>query len=177
MHPTPEATEVVAVVDDTEGADSDDNASTDDSTAKTESVSDNMSKMSSEDRKAKMEEMVVEVLSKMMPAKPDITRAVRAGRATWCCGRALRSSKGRPGGFNASFQPGNIAEFWSHSWHGNRWSKIVTAMYLNNGLIAPLIATICAMIAAHLFVAGVHGILRRAIQPKGGTVSSGVLLG
>ncbi|CAE7351637.1 unnamed protein product [Symbiodinium sp. KB8] len=151
MHPTLEVAEGLPVPDATESADYDDG----ETYANTESVSDNMSKMSSEDRNRKMEEMVVEILSNMMPAKPDIIRAARAGRATFCCGRALRSSRGKRGDFRTSFQTVKIAEFWSHSWHGSRWSKIVTAIYLNNGLIAPLIATICAMIAASLFVAGV----------------------
>ena len=151
MHPTLEVAEGLPVPDATDGADYDDT----ETYANTESASDNMSKMGSEDRNSKMEEMVVEVLSKMMPAKPYIIRAARGGRATFCCGRALRSSRGKLGDFRTSFQTVKIAEFWSHSWHGSRWSKIVTAIYLNNGLIAPLIATICAMIAASLFAAGV----------------------
>eukprot|EP00439_Symbiodinium_sp_Y106_P024145 s339_g2.t4 len=157
MDPPLGAAEVVAVTDDTEGAGSDEDARAEESSAKTESVSDkmSMSSMSSEDRSKKLEDMVLEVLSKMMPTRPEIIRAVRAGRATFCCGRALRSSRGRTAGFHASFQTGKIDEFWSHSWHGSRWSKIVTLTYLHNGLIAPLIATVCATIAASLFVAGV----------------------
>ncbi|CAE6971644.1 ebh [Symbiodinium sp. CCMP2592] len=155
MDPTSGAVEVVAATDDTEGAGSDDNAGDDERYAKAESVSDNIPKMSA-DRHTDMEEMIVGVLSRMKPVRPDIVRAVRAGRVTFCCGRALRSSRRRrPGGFQTSFQTGKIDEFWSHSWHGSRWSKIVTVTYLNNGLIAPLIASVCAMISASLFVAGV----------------------
>ena len=100
----------------------------------------------------RMEEMMVEVLCDMKPRAPDIIRAVPAGRALRCCGRAFRRKS--PMLFRGSFPTDKIHEFWSHSWHGNSQIKVVTALFLNNGKIAPLIATAIALIAVILYTAG-----------------------
>ncbi|CAE7606462.1 unnamed protein product [Symbiodinium natans] len=102
----------------------------------------------------RMEEMMVEVLCDMKPLAPDIIRAVPAGRALRCCGRAFRR-KAAPRAFHGSVPTDKIKEFWSHSWHGNSHIKVVTALFLNNGKVAPLIATAIALIAVILYAAGI----------------------
>ena len=104
-------------------------------------------------REHALEETLAQVLVSLRPVRPDIIRAVRAGSALKCCGRAFR--KRTRGSFRLSFPTVQIDEFWSHSWHGNTRNKIVTAAFLCNGRAAPLIATLCAIVAAALFVAGI----------------------
>ena len=41
-----------------------------------------------------------------------------------------------------SYQTSSIDQFWSHSWHGSKYSKILTALYLNNGMLAVLVSTL-----------------------------------
>ena len=52
------------------------------------------------------EEMMTEVLATMRPVQPGIIRAVHAGRALWCCGRAFRQKP--PRSFHASFPTSQI---------------------------------------------------------------------
>ena len=54
-----------------------------------------------------------------------------------------------------SFPTERIDQFWSHSWHGSGWRKVATAIYLNNGRMAALIATLGSMIVATLVAYGV----------------------
>ena len=54
-----------------------------------------------------------------------------------------------------SFPTERIDQFWSHSWHGSVWRKVATAIYLNNGRMAALIATLGSMIVATLVAYGV----------------------
>ena len=54
-----------------------------------------------------LEEAVAEVLCALRPLRPDMIRAVRAGRTLKCCGRAFR--KRSPRSFRMSFQTGTTS--------------------------------------------------------------------
>ena len=88
----------------------------------------------------------------MAPERPDIIQCVWASQALACFGRAFRSagSKGRE-----SFPTDHIQEFWSHSWHGNKWHKVLTAIYLCNGMMAAAVASLGALLL-WTFVAWSH---------------------
>jgi len=98
------------------------------------------------------EEHIAEIVSRMAPERPDIIQCVWASQALACFGRAFRSagSKGRE-----SFPTDHIQEFWSHSWHGNKWHKVLTAIYLCNGMMAAAVASLGALLL-WTFVAWSH---------------------
>eukprot|EP00439_Symbiodinium_sp_Y106_P070182 s344_g12.t1 len=43
-----------------------------------------------------------------------------------------------PNSFRHSFMVSHIDEFWSHSWHGQAWQKVVLLNILQNGFPAML---------------------------------------
>ncbi|CAE7508979.1 ANK1, partial [Symbiodinium necroappetens] len=89
---------------------------------------------------AAFEEHIAGIVSSMDPAQPDIIQCVRASQALGCFGRAFRPA-GR-GKSRRSFPTNHIQEFWSHSWHGNAWHKVLTALYLYNGMTAAVFASL-----------------------------------
>ena len=56
-------------------------------------------------------------------------------------------------GYACSERP-RIDEFWSHSWHGCKWQKALTAVFLNNGMTASVLASFGAAMPIVLF--GTH---------------------
>ena len=86
------------------------------------------------------QEHIAGIVSSMDPAQPDIIQCVRASQALGCFGRAFRPA-GR-GKSRRSFPTNHIQEFWSHSWHGNAWHKVLTALYLYNGMTAAVFASL-----------------------------------
>eukprot|EP00930_Biecheleria_cincta_P076123 TRINITY_DN6332_c0_g1_i1.p1 TRINITY_DN6332_c0_g1~~TRINITY_DN6332_c0_g1_i1.p1 ORF type:complete len:593 (+),score=73.61 TRINITY_DN6332_c0_g1_i1:55-1833(+) len=86
--------------------------------------------------------------------RPDVLRATSAAIPLKCCGRILWQ-KDSEVFYNRSFVVRNIDEFWSHSWHGEAWQKIVTLMVLKNGPPAIAAGTCAAALAMFLSVAGI----------------------
>ncbi|CAE7650348.1 unnamed protein product [Symbiodinium sp. CCMP2592] len=95
-----------------------------------------------------MEELLATIVSRLEPISAKCLRAVRAHRALRCFAQALRSPI--PGMADASFETTEIDEFWSHSWHGRKWNKALTAMYLKNGMLATAVATFVNVLLAVL---------------------------
>lgn len=89
---------------------------------------------------AAFEEHIAGIVASMDPAQPDIIQCVRASQALGCFGRAFRPA-GR-GKSRRSFPTNHIQEFWSHSWHGNAWHKVLTALYLYNSMTAAVFASL-----------------------------------
>ena len=49
----------------------------------------------------------------------------------------------------------HIGQFWSHSWHGSKWNKLLLVLAMKNGLPAVLAGTLSGSIAMTLFLAGI----------------------
>ena len=93
---------------------------------------------------------VAEKLSKMDVINPEVLRVTAAYRAFESCARALRV------GVDAdlyckSERSVKISTFWSHSWHGGHWSKIVTLMSFYSGAAAVILGSLVAVLMMFLF--------------------------
>mmetsp|Transcript_18207 Transcript_18207/g.42610 ORF Transcript_18207/g.42610 Transcript_18207/m.42610 type:complete len:556 (-) Transcript_18207:18-1685(-) len=97
----------------------------------------------------RVEKTLVDHISNMRPAAPDILRAVPARSALFGFGQALRQ-KNRPV-HHLSHAVTAIDEFWSHSWHGRLWTQILTLLLINNRLPAFCAANLAALLGASLF--------------------------
>jgi len=77
-------------------------------------------------------------------SRREVLRATFASTPLRRFGAALRRSPGTqaPNSFRHSFMVSHIDEFWSHSWHGQAWQKVVLLNILQNGFPA--------MLAGHL---------------------------
>ncbi|CAE7823832.1 unnamed protein product [Symbiodinium microadriaticum] len=95
------------------------------------------------------EEWAAQFMSRMLPAAPDIIQAVRAHHAVRLFGRVFRIGASASCA-KASFETETIDQFWSHSWHGPSWNKAMTAVYLNNGMVAALVAALVAVLLMSL---------------------------
>ena len=91
----------------------------------------------------------------MEVVRPGIVQAVWAWQALSCFGRVLRLGST---GVRRSLATNRIGEFWSHSWHGQKWRKVWTAMYMKN--------TRAAMSAATLGSFAVCVLLSSALLPQ-----------
>ena len=52
------------------------------------------------------------------------------------------------------FQVQQISSFWSHSWHGGHWQKILTLLMLYNGPASVLVGSLVAFLMTLLFSLG-----------------------
>ncbi|CAE7422899.1 unnamed protein product [Symbiodinium sp. CCMP2592] len=74
-------------------------------------------------------------IAQMDIASPEVLRVMPAVKAFQHCFLALRGAYGVD--LLAMSQPSDtIAAFWSHSWHGQRWKKILTLITIYNGRAA-----------------------------------------
>ncbi|CAE7279610.1 unnamed protein product [Symbiodinium natans] len=97
----------------------------------------------------------------MEPTRPDIIQAAQAHQALRYFGQVLRTEGWQTHVFRrVSFPTDKIDEFWSHSWHGNKWSKILTAFFLYNFKAAATASTLGAMLMMILFSMGLLPDLR-----------------
>ena len=72
---------------------------------------------------------VAALISGMEPVRPDIIQAVPAYEVVKRFGRVFRA-RGRASAHHSrvSFRTTKIEQFWSHSWHGPKWNKVLTAI-------------------------------------------------
>ena len=74
---------------------------------------------------------------------PTAVRAVRDG-STW------RDTST----WHKSWQSDRIDRFWSHSWHGTKWSKVLTLLVLYNGKASMWLGTLAAFVMSLLYAFG-----------------------
>ena len=99
---------------------------------------------------AQMGQLVAESISKMEVTHPEVLRATRAFHAFQNFAVALRV--GCDGDFyEKSRKTARISTFWSHSWHGGHWNKIITLLFFYNGTIAILVGFLMATALGLLF--------------------------
>lgn len=90
-------------------------------------------------------------VAEMSIVRPDVLRVTPAYKALRKCGEAFRHNRDL---HHESKQSEEISSFWSHSWHGNSWQKMLTLMVLYNGLPSILCGTCAALIPMALFSLG-----------------------
>jgi len=89
---------------------------------------------------------VVDHVAHLHPLRADLVRCLSARRALWAYGRALRQPTEHANMlYEHSRETESIEEFWSHSWHGPIWSKVLTLLILKNGLAAMVIGSLAAL--------------------------------
>ncbi|CAK9008299.1 unnamed protein product [Durusdinium trenchii] len=84
------------------------------------------------------EKAVATYVARMEVLTPDVVRVTRAYNAFRGCGKALRPQN-HEDLHKDSFVRERISSFWSHSWHGPCWRKILSLFMRYNGLAAVLI--------------------------------------
>ena len=89
-------------------------------------------------------------MSAMEVTSPELLRATRAYSALQCCGRALHHSFSGDL-HHRSFQTDSFDCFWSHSWHGSSWQKILLLMVVYNGRAALIAGNVAAILGMSLF--------------------------
>ena len=96
--------------------------------------------------------------------QPEALRVTRAHKAFQRCGQALRSLKDDGDNddlYRESFVSEKISCFWSHSWHGGRWPKVLTIMMHYKGQPAVLLGSFAALVMVILFSCGLLPGFRR----------------
>ena len=73
-----------------------------------------------------------------------MVRAVPAYVPLRAAGRILRKlgAEDKAGNYAKSSPTLKISEFWSHSWHGPVWSKVLMLLVMNNGLASLCMGTL-----------------------------------
>ncbi|CAE7650308.1 unnamed protein product [Symbiodinium sp. CCMP2592] len=99
-----------------------------------------------------LEQLLATFVSRLQPVSTKSVRAVRTHEALRWFAQALRAPTGVMA--EKSFETTEIDEFWSHSWHGRKWNKALTAMYLKNGMLATAVATFMSVVLAFIVGAG-----------------------
>ncbi|CAJ1357859.1 unnamed protein product, partial [Effrenium voratum] len=88
--------------------------------------------------------------------QPEVLRCTYAGRALSWGGQALRGKVEAQKAHRLSWPCERIAQFWSHSWHGSLWAKVLTLLLVQNGTAAVCCGTLACI---------VHGFLWRELAP------------
>ena len=88
--------------------------------------------------------------------QPEVLRCTYAGRALSWGGQALRGKVEAQEAHRLSWPCERIAQFWSHSWHGSLWAKVLTLLLVQNGTAAVCCGTLACI---------VHGFLWRELAP------------
>ena len=123
---------------------------------------------------------VTQFLVSFRVTRPEVVRATQARHALRRFGRVLREGHGGPNLYQYSEARQHIAEFWSHSWHGNAWSKVLLLLVMYHGLPALLAGTV-AFATARVCIQPGQGPLplenSLAWSTLAGVSSSGLCLG
>ena len=85
---------------------------------------------------------VADWISTFRVASPELLRATSPWCALQCFGQLLYSENIH--GFELSHPVEKIDTFWSHSWHGSAWNKVLVLLLFYNGLPALLISSLLA---------------------------------
>lgn len=98
-------------------------------------------------------EKVAQRLEMMELVDPSLMRAARTHKAIEalaqeCLGIEAESR------LDSSFVVQEICQFWSHSWHGSAWKKLLLVLAMENGLAATVCGTLAGLIAMVLYING-----------------------
>ena len=108
-----------------------------------------------------MIQVVAAYVARMDILTPEVLRVTHAHKAFQDCARALRKTNADDL-YAESFISQKVACFWSHSWHGTSWMKMLSLMMRYNGLPSVLVGSCTALVMAGLFSCGLLPGIRRA---------------
>ncbi|CAE7843371.1 unnamed protein product [Symbiodinium microadriaticum] len=95
--------------------------------------------------------VLAQLIARMEAFCPDIIQAVHAYQAVKRFGHIFRARNGASASHpRVSFETKKIDQFWSHSWHGPKWNKAMTAVYVNNAMMAALVAALVSFLVMFL---------------------------
>ena len=102
-------------------------------------------------------EIMAEGMAQMEVVNPEVLRVTPACQAFEHFAAALRSGRSRSQRdfYHKSRKSHKISTFWSHSWHGGHWKKIITLITFYNGTAAVSLGIITGVVATLLFRFGV----------------------
>ena len=99
------------------------------------------------------ESLLSQRLPRMAVVNPEVLRVTPVFRALEQFAAALRFESS--GDFyHKSRKCQKISTFWSHSWHGGHWKKILTIVTLYNGTAAVCLALLTGAVMMVLFILG-----------------------
>ena len=100
---------------------------------------------------------MAEGMAQMEVVNPEVLRVTPACQAFEHFAAALRSGRSRSQRdfYHKSRKSHKISTFWSHSWHGGHWKKIITLITFYNGTAAVSLGIITGVVATLLFRFGV----------------------
>ena len=103
-------------------------------------------------------EQVTKIMSieigKMGVINPKVLRVTSAFQAFQQCAAALHSNSDADF-YHKSRERPKISTFWSHSWHGSRWNKILTLLMFYNGTPAVILGLLAGAVMMPLFSFGI----------------------
>ena len=98
-------------------------------------------------------EACIQLMSQMQATRPELLRGIRVFRVVQSAPRHYM--RGRLNHLYAfSEATHELDEFWSHSWQAGMWSKYASILFLNNGLAAFVVGTLCAILPFCLRASG-----------------------
>ena len=92
------------------------------------------------------------LVAKMSVLNPEVLRVTPAYKAFQRCAEAFQQNEREL--HHKSQRSEEITRFWSHSWHGSVWQKVLTLLTLYNGLASILLGTVAAFAMMWLFAFG-----------------------
>ena len=92
------------------------------------------------------------VVAEMSILNPEVLRVTPAYKAFQRCAEAFQQNERKL--HHKSRKSDEITRFWSHSWHGSTWQKVLTLLVLYNGLPSILLGTVAAFAMMWLFAFG-----------------------
>ena len=96
---------------------------------------------------------VTQVMAGMELTDRTLMRSARTHASIW----TLAASLGKFGGqtdLSQSFVVAEIDQFWSHSWHGSQFNKLLLVLAMKNGLAAVVAGTLAGLVAMIFFIFG-----------------------
>ncbi|CAK9092952.1 unnamed protein product [Durusdinium trenchii] len=103
-----------------------------------------------EDDDFHLTQRVAEAVARMQLVRPEVLRTTPVHQALG----ALTLSGNDKHWYHKSRPSSRIGTFWSHSWHGGRWKKILTLLVFYNGRTAIYCGFIVSFIMTFLFALG-----------------------
>ena len=98
-----------------------------------------------------MSQRLSQAMAQMRVINPKVLRVTPAFEAFHQCGVALRNKRDL---YHKSRESQKISTFWSHSWHGGSWKKILTLMTFYNGTPAVILGLLVGLVMMPLFSFG-----------------------
>ncbi|CAJ1394068.1 unnamed protein product [Effrenium voratum] len=102
-----------------------------------------------------VEKQLVGIMASMQVTRQEVLRGAPAGRVLRSAWAVLTERVDDHKAFEVSKPVEHITEFWSHSWHGSAWRKVLTLLVVKNGFAALVTSLFSSLLFALLFGFGI----------------------